>query len=275
LRGSPISVFRRARLLAAGGVDGGSLLYELPPSIQTDLFAERGVQEVAPGEEFPILTFLRGRPGRREAAQDRRQVPGPQGARKRNDARLLQRAMVQTANTIALTLDAMAVAVLNAAITGNSRTLAGQSWATAAGTTMTTRSGTNQATSDLLAARKLVELEQRGNTLNGALIHPNQELSLAQAAASLGVTIDQLFATAGSRSGSRRRASRRGRRSSTTRGNVGGWANEFPLAQDTWYENEIESTWYQWSVSPAMFIDNPTGSCSSRASPRRRSAWQT
>jgi hypothetical protein len=56
-------------------------------------------------------------------------------ARKRNDARLLQRAMVQTANTIALTLDAMAVAVLNAAITGNSRTLAGQSWATAAGTT--------------------------------------------------------------------------------------------------------------------------------------------
>jgi hypothetical protein len=244
---------------AAGGIDGGSLLYELPPSIQTDLFAERGIQEVAPGEEFPILTFLRGVPVVAKPRKLGGKFPVHKEARQRNDARLLQRAMVQTANTIALTLDAMAVAVLNAAITGNSRTLAGQSWATAAGTTFTTRSGTNQATSDLLAARKLVELEQRGNTLDGALIHPNQELSLAQAAASLGVTIDQLFATAGITEWFASPRVTAGTAILYQRGNVGGWANEFPLAQDTWYENSIESTWYQWTVSPAMFIDNPYG----------------
>jgi hypothetical protein len=46
------AVFRRARVQRRPAASrAASLLYELPPSIQTDLFAERGVQEVAPGEE--------------------------------------------------------------------------------------------------------------------------------------------------------------------------------------------------------------------------------
>jgi hypothetical protein len=156
---------------AAGGIDGGSLLYELPPSIQTDLFAERGIQEVAPGEEFPILTFLRGVPVVAKPRKLGGKFPVHKEARQRNDARL----------------------------------------------------------------------------------------SLAQAAASLGVTIDQLFATAGITEWFASPRVTAGTAILYQRGNVGGWANEFPLAQDTWYENSIESTWYQWSVSPAMFIDNPYG----------------
>jgi hypothetical protein len=190
----------------AGGVEGGAVLFELPPTTQTDLFAERGVQEVAPGEEFPVLTFLRGVP-----------------------------------------------------VVAKPRKIGGKSWATAAGTTMTTRSGTNVATADLLAARKQVELEQRGHTLDSALLHPNQELSLLQAAAAMGVTIDQLLATAGIRNWFSSARVTAGTAILYEAGQVGGWANEFPLAQDTWYENEIESTWFQWSVSPAMFIDDPFG----------------
>jgi hypothetical protein len=244
----------------AGGVEGGAILYELPPTVATDLFAERGVQEVAPGDEFPILTFLRGVPVVAKPRKIGGKFPVHKETRRRNDVRYLTRAMVQAANTIALTLDTMAIAVLNAAITGNSRTLAGQSWATAAGVTNLNASGTNQATADLLAARKQVEAEQRGHTLTGALIHPNQELSLAEAAARSGMTIDQIFATAGIRewfSSSRVTAGTAILYDSVM--GVGGWANEFPLTQDTWYENEVESTWYQWSVSPAMFIDDPYG----------------
>jgi hypothetical protein len=243
----------------AGGVEGGAILFELPPSLQTDLFAERGVQEVAPGQEAPVLTFLRGVPVLTKPRKLMGKFPVTKEARKRNDARLLQRAMVQTANTIALTLDAMAVAVLNAAITANSRTLAGQSWATAAGITNLNTSGTNQATSDVLSARKLIELETRGHNLDSALIHPNQELSLAQAASRAGVSIDQIFATAGINNWFSTPRVTAGTAILYEAGNVGGWANEFPLAQDTWYENETESWWYQWSVSPAMFVDEPYG----------------
>lgn len=210
------------------------------------------------------MTFLRGVP----VIAKPRKIGGKwfvtREAQRRNDTRAVTRAMTQTANTIALTLDAMAVAVLNAAITGNSRTLAGQSWATAAGTTFTTRSGTNQASSDLLAARKLVELEQRGRTLTGALIHPNQELSLSQAASAMGVSIDQIFATAGIREwfSSARVTAGTAILYDSVNG-VGGWANEFPLQQETEWEGPAaggrQRWWYQWSVSPAMFVDDPYG----------------
>jgi hypothetical protein len=241
----------------AGGVEGGALLYELPPSLQTDLYAERGVQEVAPGEEFPVMSFLRGVPVVTKPRKIGGKFPVHKEARKRNNQRILQRAMVQAANTIALTLDAMAITVLNAAISANSRTMSGQSWGTAAGITNLNTSGTNQAVSDLLAARKVIELEQRGHNLDSALIHPNQELSLAQAATRAGTSIDEVFAAAGITSWFSSPRVTAGSPILYEGGMVGGWANEFPLAEDTWYENEIESTWYQWSVSPAMFVDNP------------------
>jgi hypothetical protein len=251
--------FARQVFSDAGGVEGGAILYELPPTTATDLYAERGVQEVAPGEEAPELTFLRGVPVVAKPRKIMGKFKVTKEARQRNDTRLLRRAMVQTANTIAVTLDAMAITVLNTAITANSRTLAGQSWATAAGTTMTTRSGTNVATADLLAARKQIQSEQRGHDLDSILIHPNQELSLAQAAAAQGVTIDQILATAGIRNWFSSMRVTAGTALLFEAGAVGGWANEFPLSQDTWYENKIESWWYQWSVSPAMFIDDPYG----------------
>jgi hypothetical protein len=241
----------------AGGVEGGAILYELPPTTATDLFAERGFQEVAPGQEFPILTFLRGVP----VVARPRKIGGKlfvtKEQRKRNAQRILMRAMVQAGNTLALTLDAMAMTVLNAAITANSRTLAGQSWGTAAGITNLNASGTNQAVSDVLAARKAIELEIRGHDLNAALIHPNQELSLSQAAVRAGTSIDKIFAAAGINTWATSPRVTAGTALLYEEGMVGGWANEFPLNQDTWYENETERNWYQWSVSPAMFVDDP------------------
>lgn len=253
--------FFAARVFSdAGGVQGGSVLFELPPTTQTDLFAERGFQEVGVGEEAPVLTFLRGVPVVAKPRKLMGKFPVFKETVVRNDRRYITRAMTQAANTLALTLDAMAVTVLNTAITANSRTLAGQSWATAAGTTMTTRSGTNVATADLLAARKQVEMEQRGHTLDSALIHPNQELSLAQAAASMGVTIDQILATAGITNWFASPRVTAGTAILYEAGQVGGWANEFPLQQRTWEDPVTDGTnWFQWSVSPAMFIDDPYG----------------
>jgi hypothetical protein len=241
----------------AGGVSGGAVLYETPPTTATDLYAERGFQEVAPMEEAPVLTFLRGVPAVAKPRKLMGKFPVSKEQRARNDQRLLQRAMVQASNTLALTLDAMAITLLNAVITANSRTQAGQSWATAAGTTMTTRSGTNVATADILLARKVIELEQRGHNLNSALIHPNQELSLAQAAAATGTSIDALFASVGITNWFASPRVTAGTAILYEAGMVGGWANEFPLAQTTWIEEKTDNTtWFQWSISPAMFIDD-------------------
>jgi len=237
------------------------VLYELPPSTATDLFAERGVQEVAPGEEFPLMTFLRGVP----VVARPRKIGGKwfvtREQRARNDVRVVQRAMVQTANTIALTLDAMAVAVLNAAISANSRTLAGTSWATAAAATLTTRAGNAGGPSDVLSARKVLELEQRGHNLDSILIHPNQELSLGQIATNFGTSIDELFSAVGISNWFSSSRITAGTAILYESGQVGGWANEFPLSQEV-DEEKVASggrqrTWYQWSVSPAMFVDEP------------------
>ena len=238
----------------AGDIQGGALLVELPNPTATDLFAERGVQEVAPGQEFPLMTFLRGVP----TVVRPRKIGGKffvtKEAVKRNDIRLVTRAMTQAANTISLTLDSMAVAVLNAAITANSRTFAGQSWATAAGITMFNRSGTNQSLSDLLGAKTTIDLEQRGHILDSALMHPNQYLSLSQQYGPSGVA--DALASAGITNYFVSPRVTAGTVILYEAGMVGGWANEFPLAEQVWYENETERTWYQWNVSPAMFVDN-------------------
>jgi hypothetical protein len=165
--------------------------------------------------------------------------------------------MVQAANTIALTLDAMGMAVLNTAISGNSRTVSGQSWSTAAGVTNLNSSGTNQPSADILAARQAVELEMRGHTLDSMIMHPNQELSLGQIAERLGTSIDAYLANVGIRNWFSSPRATAGSPILYEEGQVGGWANEFPLALEQWYEPEEQTDWNQWSVSPAMFVDDP------------------
>lgn len=249
--------FFASRVFAdAGTVNGGAILYETPPTTATDLFAERGFQEVAPGEEHPILTFLRGVPVVAKPRKIGGKWPVTKEAAKRNDTRLVSRAMAQTANTLALTLDAMAIAVLNAAITANSRTTAGQSWATAAGLTTLNVSGTNQAVSDILSVQKVLETEQRGHQVDSILIHPNQHLSLVQAAIRMGTTIDTIFEAAGIRNWFSSMRVPAGTAILYEEGMVGGWANEFPLSQDAWYDKDEEQTWYKWNISPCMFIDD-------------------
>lgn len=241
----------------AGGVEGGAVLYELPPTTQTDLYAERAIQEVGPGEEFPINTFLRGVPVVTKPRKLGTKFEVTKEARKRNNARLIQRAMVATANTIALTLDSMAVGVMNTAITANTRTFAGQSWAAAAAVTNLNASGTNMPMSDILGASKVLETEQRGRHFDSILMHPNQKLALSQIAGRMGTGIDALLAAEGITNWDASMRIAAGTAILYQAGMVGGWANEFPLVGVVWWDEDVEAWWYQWSVSPVMFVDNP------------------
>jgi len=241
----------------AGGVEGGAVLYELPPTTATDLYAAGAIQEVAPGEEFPTNSFNRGVPVVAKPRKLGTKWEVTKEAKKRNNTRLIQKSMAQTANTIALTLDAMAVGVMNTAITANSRTVAGQSWATAAGITNLNTSGTNQAVSDILGVQTVLEGEQRGHQVDSIIINPAQKLSLAQAATRMGTSIDAILAAGGIKNWKSSKRVTAGTAILYEAGMVGGWANEFPLVGVVYWDDETECWYYQWSVSPLMFVDNP------------------
>lgn len=241
----------------AGGVEGGAVLYELPNTTAVDLFTERAIQEVAPGEEFPINTFLRGVPVVTKPRKLGTKWPVTKEARKRNNVRVVQRAMVQTANTISLTLDTMAMGVLTTAISANSRTVAGQSWSTAAAVTNLNTSGTNMPTADFMGVQTVLEGEQRGHSVNAAIINPAQKLSLGQIAGRMGTTIDAMLASVGITKWTSSKRVTAGTVILYEQGMVGGWANEFPLVGVVWWDEDTECWWYQWSVSPVMFVDNP------------------
>lgn len=239
-----------------GGVEGGAVLFERPNPIATDLWAERDVQEVAPGEEFPIMSFIRGVPMITRPKKIGGKWFMTREARKRNDTALLSRYIRQTANTIRRKTEQIAIAELNAVIASETRTSSGQSWATAAAVTWQNRSGTNQPLTDIMAAQLLIELEERGHELNSAVLHPNQMLSLAETyqpngvkAALSSVGITEYYVTP------RQTA---GKVKLYERGQVGEWRNEFPLTQETEEEGVAsggrQRTWYQWSISPVMFV---------------------
>lgn len=248
------------KVFSVGGeVSGGAVLFERPPSVQTDLFAERDVQEVAPGEEFPVLTFLRGQP----VAAYPRKIGGkwfiPREARKRNDVRLLTRYMQATANTIARKVDLMAIALLDSAISTFTRTYAaGTTWGVAAAVTFNTKTAANQPLSDLIGANASIMLEERGHQLNSIALSPTDYANLiriygpdgvAAALASVGITqvIVSQRITAGAAY-------------LFERGMVGFWRNEFPLQEETEEEGVAaggRQRWhYQASVSPVMGVDD-------------------
>lgn len=239
------------------GVSGGAVLYELPPSTATDLFAERGFQEVVPGSEAPILTFLRGVP----MVTTPREIAGKffvtRKQRLRNDQRLLQRAITQAANTLSLQLDALGMAVLSAAVSANSRTSSGQSWATAAGTTMTTRSGTNVPAADIINAQQLIDDEERAHNLNSIIVNPTQYSALAKLALATGQSVEQMLGAVGITTVIKSRRQTAGTALLFEAGAVGFWANEEPLRQTTKEDFDPEQTWYRWSISPAVAVDDP------------------
>jgi hypothetical protein len=241
-----------------GDVSGGAVLFERPPAVATDLFAERDVQEVAPGEEFPLLTVLRGQP----VAAYPRKLGGKwyitREARKRNDTRLLARYMQSTANTIARKVDQLAIALLESAISTFTRTYAGQSWGAAAAVTFNTKTAANQPLSDIIGAQAAVSLEERGHQLDSIVLHPNEWANLVRIYGADGV--NAALNSAGIRNVIVSQRITAGTAYLFEQGMVGFWRNEFPLSEETEEEGVAaggrQRTWYQASVSPVMGVDD-------------------
>jgi hypothetical protein len=251
--------FFAPRIFSPGpGVEGGAVLFERPPTLATDLYASRDVQEVAPGEEFPILTFDRGVP----LVANPRKIGGKwfvtKEARKRNDVRAITRAMTQTANTITRKTEQMAVAALEAVVTSDARTRTGISWSAAAATTFNTTTKANQPLADLVETMEVIDLEERGHVMNGMVLHPSQTSDLIKIYGADG--IDAMFSSVGINEWFSTPRVTAGSAYIYEAGAVGEWRNEFPLEGEVDEEGVAaggrQRTWYQWSISPTFIVDD-------------------
>jgi hypothetical protein len=253
--------FYAHRIFSAGpGVEGGALLFERPNPLLTDLYAGRRLQEMAPGTQAPLLTFVRGVP----MVAVPREVGGKfeltKQERKRNNPILATNAMTQIGNTVARDLEIMALSELNAVISATTRTFAaGSTLAAAAATTFSTKTASNQPAADIATMVATVHNEQRGRKLNSALYNT---LDWAK--------LQTIFGVGGGSgdAGARAMLAAFGitnvfvsvQQTATKakfweEGQVGVWSNEFPLDENTWEDPDRDRLWtYQVTVSPTLAV---------------------
>jgi hypothetical protein len=250
-----------------GGLTSGSVLFERPNPLATDLYGEREPKEVAPGAVFPLQTFARGVPMLARPKKIGNKWPVTKEAIKRNNTRYIARQITQTANTIRRRIENMGIAELQAVVTATTRFMNGTDWSAYAGTAWNSRVGTSGPTADIMAAWAAVDLEQRGHNLDSIILHTTNAMEALQAFP--GMTLAQIFGQALDPMGSATSINNvfvtprytLGRALLYESGQVGEWRNEFPLEEETEWEGPASTTgaqrwWYQWSISPMFFVDD-------------------
>lgn len=236
---------------SAGGVQGGAVIYDV--AVYPDLYADRDVQRVEPGSEFPEIAFSRRAPQAATVEKWGAKFRFLDEARDRNNIGEFQRAMRQMANTIVRKINQRGVQILEAFITAQSRTVTGVSW----GSVNTTQAaGSNwplMPARDLAKLGLIAEQEEMGMVYNLLILNPQDMFNLEGIyGANLGALLASygvdIFVTNRVASGSAY---------AVAEGQVGEMRVEQPLQTYSWRDpNGKEQTWVQSSVRPLMFANN-------------------
>ncbi|MBW0275002.1 hypothetical protein ATM97_27765 [Nocardia sp. MH4] len=236
-----------------GGVTGGALLYSQLTA--NDLFATRGVQEVAPGAEFPEVTFDRPAPKVATVKKIGGKFRVTDEARDRNDLSTIETEGRKLGNTITKDLHQRAIAELEASITaiGSDVQMAGVSWLDAAAATMTTTAPAAQPAADFAKAQLKAETFELGGTFDLWIVNP-QEMSNFQ------ITYGDRWRDVLTNNGVDMIASNvvtAGTAYVVEERMVGEFRTEQPLNTVTWRDEATESTWTQTSIRPVFAVTNP------------------
>ncbi|WJJ10386.1 hypothetical protein P9990_17595 [Prescottella equi] len=237
----------------SGGVSGGALIYT--QLTKNDVFAASGVQKVAPGAEFPTVSFDRPEP--KVAAVDKwgGKYQIFDEARDRNDLSLIQSETIKLSNTILEQLHTEAIAHLDDSIStiGSDVQMVGTSWADAAALTLTTTSNAVLPAADFAIVNKKAKQFKLGGKFNLWVVNPNEmanfqiiygdrwEAILRSWNADMVAT--DLVAE--------------GEAYVVAEKMVGEMRFEKPLGTVTFREDETESTWVQSSVRPLYAVTRP------------------
>jgi hypothetical protein len=236
----------------AGGVTGGAVIYDI--ALTNDIYLERDIGKVAPGQEFPIVTSLRRAPSVAAVEKWGGKFFITDEARDRNDVSVYTRHIRQLANTIVRKINQRAVEVLDAAVSTYTRTVTGNSW----GSVVTAGSSASNATAwpgrDFAKAQYQAEVEELGIVYDLWIMNPAEYLNLATI---YGQYLNDLLSSIGVDVFVTNRVTA-GTAYVVASGQVGQMRVEQPLATETWRDSDgRQQTWTQSSVRPVMFVDNP------------------
>lgn len=233
-----------------GGVSGGALVYN--QLTDNDTFPTRSAQKVAPGAEFPEVTFDRPEPKTAQVEKIGGKFRVTDEARDRNDLTAIQSEGVKLGNQIQRQLHERALSELDASVTAHSTTFTGGSWKTAGSTKAADVTKSGQPAADLVKLREKAAVKELGVEFNLLLLNPQEyaNLSLIYGDAA-GWLSAQGFASVVS---NRVTA---GTVYAVQQGLVGQVRYEQPLQTTTWRDNGTESSWVQSSVRSVYAVTNP------------------
>jgi len=236
---------------SAGGVTGGAVIYDVV--VYPDLYADRDVERVEPGSEFPIVSFSRRAPVAAVVEKWGAKFYFLDEARDRNLVSEFTKAMRQLSNTIVRKINQRGVQILEAFISANARTVTGVSW----GSVNTTYAGGSNwplfPARDFAKADLIAEQEEMDMDYNLWIMNPNEMFNLEGIYGDkLGALLDSydvdIFVTNRVAAGSAY---------AIAEGQVGEMRVEKPLSTETWRDpNGKEQTWVQSSVRPLMYANN-------------------
>lgn len=157
------------QLFATGpAATGGAVVFD--QVVTSDLYMSRDVQQIAPGQEIPILTDEAPVPKVAAVAKWGGADYITDEARDRNNFDVAARKTQKIANTVLRKVDAVAIATLDAAPLNTST---GTSWAVGGATT------DQQILQQLIAARGLIDNPDNGYVADVALANPAERDKLA------------------------------------------------------------------------------------------------
>jgi len=236
---------------SAGGVSGGAVVYD--ELLANDLYSDRDLQRVAPGDEFPLVTSSRRVPKVAEVEKWGGKFFVTIEARDRNDTSVFIRNVRMLANTIVRKINQRSVETLEAAVQASpNRLVTGVNWSTVVTAGSTASNSNLWPGYDFARAQAQAETEELGIVYDLWIINPQEYLQLARI---YGPALNDLLASLGlSIFVTNRMAA--GNAYVVQSGQVGQMRVEQPLQTTQWYEEETERFWTQSSVRPLWFVDN-------------------
>ena len=236
-----------------GGVSGGALVYT--QLVANDLFPTRAAQKVAPGAEFPEVTFDRPEPKTAQVEKLGGKFRVTDEARDRNDLSAIQSEGVKLGNDITRQLHVRALAELEASITavGSAVQLTGTSWSDAAALTFSTTSNALLPAADFAELRKRADVNELGSEYNLLIVNPQE---FANFHVIYGDRAQAVLASNGFSMISSNQVAA-GTAYAVQEGQVGQVRYEQPLKTIAYRGDSTESTWVQASLRSVFAVTNP------------------
>jgi hypothetical protein len=236
-----------------GGVQGGALVYSQLTS--NDLFPTRGAQQIAPGAEFPEVTFDRPAPLTAQVEKLGGKFRVTDEARDRNDLSLIQNEGVKLANDIVRQLHARAIAELDASIAtvGSAVQMTATSWSDAAALTFNSTANSLLPAADFAEIRRRADAAEFGTDFNLLIVNPAEAASFSviygdKAPAMLQAWGFEMISS---------NVVAAGTAYAVQEGMVGQVRYEQPLRTVSYRDDSKESNWVQASVRSVFAVTNP------------------